>query len=224
MIAWGIVIAVLIVIALLRFGVSVEYSKQGVLIEVLAGPFRVKVYPLKEKPEDEEKKRRKEAKKRAKEERKKAKAKDKPPFKLPGGLSSLLDMVSPLVEMLSRVKRRILIKKLMLHLTVAGDDAAKTAVMYGGVNAALGELAPLLDNNFRVKKRDFRVDVDFLETEQKIYVNAAISLAVWEAFYIAFALFPILKIFLKRDPAKKVAKDDAKKDGKEVEENGKTSD
>jgi len=223
MIAWGIVILAILIIALLRFGVAVEYSAEGTAVSILAGPFTIKVYPTKEKPGDAEKKAKKEAKKKEQKKRKKEKAKDKPPIKMPGGLKSFLDMVPPLKNMLGRVKRRLLIKRLTVYLTVAGTDASQTAITYGAANAAFGLITPLLDNHFRVKKRDFRVNADFMESEQKIYVNAAISLAVWETFYIIFALLPVLKIFLKRRPAAK-EKDKPKKDGKEVKENGKTSD
>jgi len=209
MIALGIIIAVLVLIALLRFGVSVEYSSEGVIAFVHVGPFSIKAYPVEKDsdPDKESKKERKKAEKKAKKE-KKTKEKEKPPFKMPGGIRGFLDMIPPLISMLERIKRRLLIKNLTVHLTAAGEDASKTAMTYGGANAAFGILTPLLENNFRVKHCDFQVNFDFMETEQKIYVNAALSLAVWEAFYIVFALFPILKIFLKRRPAEKDLKKD----------------
>jgi len=220
MIALGIVIAVLLLIALLRFGVSVEYSSEGVTAFIHAGPFGMKIYPVEKDPDKEIIKERKKAEKKAKKEEK---TKDKPPFKVPGGLRSFLDMIPPLVNMLGRIKRRLLIKNLTVRLTAAGEDASKTAMTYGAASVAFGMLTPLLENNFRVKHRDFQVNVDFLETEQKIYVNAAFSLAVWESLYIVFALFPILKIFFKRRPTEKDSKKELKKDGKEEKENGKTS-
>ena len=243
MLALLIIIIVLFIIALLRFGVDVEYSSEGVTVKILAGPFSLTVFPQKEDtPEQAEKKAHKKALKKSKKEAKKIKAKEKPPFKMPGGIKGFLDMIPPIKNMMRRVKRRIRINNLTIYYTVAGSDASKTAMTYGAVNAALGTLSPLLDDHFRVKHRDFRTSVDFISAEQKIYVNAAISLAVWESVYIAFALFPILKIFLRRNPAKKDAakktKKDASKnaskdvkdsddvniiDGKEDVENGKTS-
>jgi len=220
MIALGIIFAILLIIALLRFGVSVEYSSEGVTAFFHAGPFGMKIYPVEKDPTKEEKNKRKKAEKKAKKEEK---VKDKPPFKMPGGLKGLLDMIPPLINMLGRFKRRLLIKNLTLHLTAAGDDAYKTAMTYGAASAGFGVLTPLLENNFRIKKRDFQVDVDFLSTEQKIYVKAAFSFAVWELFYITAALFPILKILFKRKPAEKTTKNDLDEDRKEGKDNGKTS-
>jgi len=240
MLALLIVILALLIIALLRFGIWVEYSSEGVIAKVYVGPIYVTIYPEKEDtPEQAEKKEQKKALKKAKKEAKKEKDKDKPPFKMPGGLKGFLALIPPIKNMLGRIKRRILIKELTIHFVAAGSDAYKTAMTYGAANAALGTLSPLLDKHFRIKHRDFSTDVDFISTEQKIYVNAAISLAVWEAVYIVLALFPIVKIFLKRNPkgAKGAVEDavvdkDKKEDtnndnaiidGKEDSENGKTS-
>jgi hypothetical protein len=46
----------------------------------------------------------------------------------------------------------------------------------------------LLENHFRIKKRDFRASVSFDKTEPYIYARARLSLAVWEAVYVAWAL------------------------------------
>jgi len=214
MTAWAIVIAVLIIIALLRFGVRVEYSAEGVLIKLIAGPFSIKVYPTEQDEEKEERKRKKKAEKKA---LKQAKKKDKPVKKKPGmGVRDFLDMIPYLGNMLSRIKRRLLISELTIHFTAAGEDAAKIAMTYGMANAVIGELTPILENNFRIRRRDIQFNTDFISQEQTLYVNAAISLAVWEALYIVFALFPVLKIVFRRK------KDGT--DGKEENENGKAPD
>jgi len=216
MITLGIILLFFFLIALLRFGVNVEYSHESIRLKLLVGPFSINAYPVKEKPGDKEKKEKKKAKKKEKDE------KEKPPFKMPGGLKGFLEMIAPVKNMLRRLKRRILVKKIIIHLTLAGTDASKTAMMYGGANVVFGLITPILENNFRVKKRDFTTNVDFLNTEQKIYLNMTISLAVWESMYIVFALFPILKILLKRQPDDKKQKaggyrdkNDTKIDGKD---------
>ncbi|MCL2392199.1 MAG: DUF2953 domain-containing protein [Oscillospiraceae bacterium] len=201
MIALAIVIAALLLIALLRFGVFLEYGSEGVIVKLLVGPLVLKVFPSKEKPDEKERK----ARKKAKKELKKEKDKDKQKKQLPGGLQTFLDMIPPLINMLSRIKRRLLINNLTVHFVVAGTDASKTAMTYGVVNAALGSLASFLDNNFRVKHRDFHVDVDFLSEQQTVYARASFSLAVWESLYIVFALFPIIKIFFKPQKTPKAA-------------------
>ncbi|MCL2365691.1 MAG: DUF2953 domain-containing protein [Oscillospiraceae bacterium] len=195
-----IIIAILLIIALLRFGVHVEYSSEGVVVKIFAGIFSFRVYPQKEDtPEQAQKNARKKAKKEAASQKKK----DKPPFKMPGGLKGFLDLIPPLRNMLRRVKRRILIKELTVYCTFAGTDASQTAITYGMANAVMGTLAPVLDHHFRIRHRDFQTGVDFTSSERKIYVSAAISLAVWESIYIIVALLPMLRIFFKRDKTQK---------------------
>ncbi|MCL2226959.1 MAG: DUF2953 domain-containing protein [Oscillospiraceae bacterium] len=181
MIALGIIVAALLIIALIRFGVSVEYSSEGIVAFARAGFLRFKLFP--------------QDKKRVK--------KDKPEKKFGGSVSNFFEMVPPIRSTLSRIRRRLLIKKLTIHFTSAGEDASKTAMAYGAANAAIGMLTPILENNFRIRRRNFSVSSDFLEQQQSIYVNAAFSLAVWEAVYIVFALFPLIKILFKSKPVKK---------------------
>jgi len=78
MIALIVVLLILLLIALLRFGVAVEYNDEGFNATASIGPLRIKVYPKKPKSEKE----RKEAKKRRKDKRKRRK-KRKQPLKSP---------------------------------------------------------------------------------------------------------------------------------------------
>lgn len=221
MMTLAIVISVLIVIALLRFGVSVEYSSEGVIIKLRAGPFSIQIFPTKENPYKERKKTEKKA---LRDTRKKTKPKKEPVKKKPGMLSVVLDTLPLIKNMLDRVKRRLLIKKLIIHFTAAGDDPSKTAMIYGTASAVFGTLTPILENNFRIKRRDFQTNVDFINQEQKIYIYAIFSLAVWETLYIVFALFPIIRILGRRKPVVPATSvSNVSKDRKENEEHGKTS-
>ena len=49
-------------------------------------------------------------------------------------------------------------------------------------------ILPLIENNFNIKKRDLRASVNFEAAEPYIYVKAILSLAVWEAVYVAFGV------------------------------------
>ena len=196
MITAAVILAIIILFLLLRFGVSAEYGADGFTVSAKAGPLMILLYPRKEKPGAAEKK----ALRKARKAEKTGEIKEKPKTKMPGGLQTYLDMLPPVKDMLGRIRRRLLIKKLTIHYTAAGSDAATTALTFGGANAVFGALAPLLENSFRVKRRDFRAAADFTGTEQKIYLHAAISIAVWELFYVVFALYPIIAGFLKPKP------------------------
>jgi len=196
MLALAIVIAVLILLAFLRFGASAEYGADGFLVAARVGPFSFTVFPVKEEaPEKAEKKALKRARKKTKV---REKAKEKPARKMaPGALTHFLDMIPPVMKTLGRVKRRLLIKKLTIHYTAGGDDPVTTAMAYGAANAVFGAIVPALENNFRIRKRDLRAFADFQSVEQKIYVSAAFSIAVWEAVYIAAAMLPVIRSVLK---------------------------
>ena len=176
----AIILAVLVILALMRFGVSAEYGEDGFLLTARAGFIKIRVFPRKEKP----KKVRKPAKTAEKAQKKPEKKKK------PGRLKPLQDMLPSIKTALSRLRRRILIKNLVIYYTAAGTDPVKTAMSFGGASAVFGTVTAGLERSFRIKRRDLRAFADFETDEPGIYVNAAISLAVWEAVYILIAIVP----------------------------------
>jgi len=190
MTALAIILAVIVFFMLLRFGVAAEYGDEGLYVTAIIGPFRLRIFPKKEKPGADERKARRKARKQ--EKPKKKKKKEEPKKQMPGDLRTYLDLLPPIKNMLGRIRRRLLIKRLAIYYSAAGTDAATTALIFGAANAVLGAMAPILDNSFRIKRRDFRTNADFTSAGQKIYVHAAISMAVWESVYVVFALLPIL--------------------------------
>ena len=198
MIAVLIIISIILLIALLRFGVAIEYSEAGFKAWIRVGFFSFLIFPTKEvKP------------------KKPKKTKKEPKNMMPGSLNEFLDMLPPIKKMLSRIKRKLLIRRLKIHYTVAGNDPSSVAMMYGAANAGLNLLIPVFENNFKIKHRDIQVSADFETSTQKIYVYLALSIAVWEVIYIASALLPIL--------FKSTPKRSGVNQRKEVKENGQTT-
>jgi len=188
MLATGIVLGVLLILAMLRFGASVEYCEDGFNVTARAGPIRYCVYPRKPKPKREKKPKEKKAHK-VKEK------KEEPVTEKPGTLETVRGVLADAVKTLGRLRRRLLISNLRIWYIAAGDDPSKTAISFGRACAAYGGLLPILENNFRIKHRDLRASVDFDLEEPGVYVYAVISLAVWEAVYIVASMIPlILKI------------------------------
>jgi len=208
--ALAITISILILIAVLRFGVIIEYSEAGFLmwVKVAFLKFRIADKDKKQKP-------------------KKEKAKDKKSdigkqIK-PGSLREFLDILKAVSNVLDRLRRRLLIKQLTIYYVSAGEDAANTAIMYGAAHAVYNTVIPLLESRFRIKHKDLRAAVDFNTSEQKIYLKIAISIAVWEVFYIVSALFPIIAGIFKKTSKTAVGNQDIVK-RKEGQDNGKSSD
>jgi len=185
MTVFAIISAVLIILAFLRLGVNVEYSADGLLVEARAGLFTISLYPKEEKPD----KLRKKALRAARKARKK---KELPVEKKPGSLRSFLDMLPYIRNMLDRIRRRLLINRLTINYIAASENPAVTALSFGVANAAYGAIEMLLERNFRIKRSNITTSADFEATRQNIYIYAAVSLAVWEAVYIAFALLPLI--------------------------------
>lgn len=59
------------------------------------------------------------------------------------------------------LRPKLRIKRLVLKLHLAGDEPASLAMEYGGAWAAIGNLLPLLEEAFTLKKRQLDVDCDF---------------------------------------------------------------
>jgi len=209
MTAIAIILAVVLLIALLRFGVAVEYGEDGFRAVARLGPLRIRLFPGKKRPAKEQKKEIRKAKK----EKAAGKAKAE---KKPGRFTEFRKILDPAKTVLDRLRRKLLIKRLTIRYVAAGDDPVKTAMTFGRLNAAYGIISPLFDKYFRIKRRDFHTSADFEREESYIYIYAIISIAVWEAVYIVFALLPLItgssRIAIKTD----VRKDETK--------NGQTAD
>ena len=219
MIVFAIIIAVLFAFAMLRFGVKIEYSDTGLFVAAKVGPISKRIVPL---PDKRLKKKKKKAKIKAKTKSAKQKeiitqsdekkrklieksAKDKK--KLPGDFEKFLEIFKAAKSSLRRFRRRLLIKQITLHYEAAGGDPSKTAMAFGAANAFFGVITPVLENNFRIRKRSFTSGADFESEKQKVYLKAILSIALWELIYTALTMLPLLKIVIQK------RKDD-KADGK----------
>jgi len=215
MLALAITISVILIIALLRFGVIIEYGDAGFRLWVKAGFLKFELLS------DDKKKK---SKKKKKKPKKDINLKEM----MPGSLNEFMSMLMTVQNSLGRLKRRLLIKQLTVYFTSAGEDPSTTALVFGAANAAIGTIVPQIRNNFRIRKLDLRTWFDFCSAEQKIYAKIIISIAVWEVFYILFALLPLVTSMFKRKTPKNsenINQDKInQKDRKDGEDNGKSSD
>jgi len=207
MLALAITLSVIILIALLRLGVIIEYNEAGFQVWVRIGFIKRLVAGEGVK---------KKAGKKQKEKKSSLNIK-------PGTLSVFTEMIKAVLNALKRLKRKLLIKELTLYYTSAGEDPAYTALQFGAANAVYGTIIPGLKRNFRIKRIDLKAWFDFFEKEQKIYAKIAVSIAVWEIIYVICALFPIISSIFKAQKGKEVKgpQNNVRKDG---QENGKSPD
>ena len=179
----GAIVAVLVLISLIRVGGTVEYSRSGTLVHLRAGPLRIQVYPPKPKKKSGEKK-----PKRAKKKNPKPQKEEQPEPKLGGQLDTLKAMLPLVADAAGQLRRKVRVDKLLLDVTAAAPDPAMAALSFGGVNAAIGMIWPLLENNFNIGDRRIRIKVDFNLTEPEAYLYASISLRVGQAVALALRL------------------------------------
>lgn len=205
-----IILAVFWLLGRIRLGGWVQYDEDGLLVKVLAGPLKIAVFPQKVLSEEEKAKKKAKAEKaRVKEEKKKAKAEarrarkeekwrkkhpgEEPPQpeKRGGALPPVLDLLPLAAEAAGGLKKRIRIDELTVHLTWAAGDAAEAALGFGRANAVMGMIWPLLENNFKVKKHDLGVRVDFNETSPAIMCRAALTMRLGQL--VSFGLRLLFK-------------------------------
>ena len=172
---WKVLLVLATVVFLLsrvRLGGIAEYKGEVFYLRVLAGPFRIKIFPRpaeksgrkKEKPKKTEGKSKSDTEKRQ----------SKPKMKLP----PIGDLVHLALEVLGQLKRKIRLDDLTLHLTWASEDPAETAIGFGKAQATLGMIWPLIANNFDVKKHDLGVSVDFERTRPDICARGVLTMTV----------------------------------------------
>lgn len=170
---WLIALGVLALIAIIPVGASVFYDDDGFRAWIIAGPVRIPVFPTKKKEKPEKPKappKKKVAKPAAK--------KPEPKKKKGGSIHDFLPIVDKVLDFLSAFRRKLRVTNLELKLILAGGDPSDLAVNYGRGWAALGNLMPLLENVFVIKKRNLEVECDFLEDKTTIIARMDISITI----------------------------------------------
>jgi hypothetical protein len=202
---WLIAFIILFLLAILPLGASIKYNSEGPLVRIIAGPIRFTVFPMKKKEKKEKKpKEKKQKKEKPKKESKKSKDKPKEEKKEKGG--SILDFL-PLVQvgldLLDDFRWKLRLNRLELKLIMAADDPADLGLNYGRAWAAVGNLVPMLERSFVIKKKDIEVECDFTTTETLIVARLDITITLGRMIALAVVngirgLREFLKIMKKR--------------------------
>ena len=180
MMGWLIAFMIVFLLAILPLGASVKYNSDGPLVRIIAGPIRFKVFPVKKKEKKEKKpKEKKQKKEKPKTDGQQTMEKSKEEKKEKGG--SLLDFL-PLVrvglDLLNDFRWKLRLNRLELKLIMAGDDPADLGMNYGKAWAAVGNLVPMLERNFVIKKKDIEVECDFTTSETLIVARLDITITL----------------------------------------------
>ena len=194
---WLIALGVLTLIAILPIGVSALYNEDGPRVSVIAGPFRLLVFPQKKKEKkDKPEKKEKKAKKTSS---KKTEVKPKEKKKKKGGtIDDFLPIVDAVLDFVAAFGRRLRVNNLQMKLILAGGDPSDLAVNYGRGWAVLGNLLPLLERAFVIKKRDLEVECDFLADKTAVVAQLDLTITIGRIFSLLIIRgIPIVRELLK---------------------------
>ena len=185
-----ITLGILVLLAVLPLGVSVNYDSDGPLVKIIAGPIRLTVFPRRSKqkkePKKEEKKPDPEQAKKAAEEAALPKppqppkpVKEKKPKEKKGGsLTDFIPFVKLGLNFLGDFRRKLRLNNLELKLVLASTDPCDLAVNYGKTWAAVGNLMPALERWFVIKKRNVEVECDFTASQTLVTARLDISITL----------------------------------------------
>lgn len=188
---WLIALGILLALGCLPLGINGIYEASGPIANLLIGPVKIALYPR------EKKKKEKPAKKE--EPEKTAKSEETAPAQKKGGsFADFLPLVKVATDFLGDFRRKLRIKRLEMHLCMAGGDPCDLGINYGRAWAAVGNLMPQLERLFVIKKRDIQVQCDFTESKTTIYVRADITITLGRLFGLVFRYgWRALKEYLK---------------------------
>ena len=166
---WLIFLAILIGLGCLPLGVRLRYDEDGPLAAVLLGRLPIVLYPvpgwLKKLTSREKKPGENKPKEEKPKKGKPQKAAENPQG---GSWKKFLPLVQLGLHFLGDFRRKLRVNRLVLRLTLAGDDPCDLAVNYGRAWAAVGNLLAALKRAFVIQKRDVEVQCDFLGEETKV--------------------------------------------------------
>lgn len=214
MMGWLITLLILTILAILPLGVSIVYDEDGALVRVIAGPVKIKVFPL---PKKEKKpKKDKQPKKTANTPEKKPAAqtqskssgasgkKNAEEKKKKGGpITDFLPLVKVLLKFLDGFRRKLRLNVLELKLIMAADDPCDLAVNYGRAWAAVGNLMPQLERIFVIQKRNIEVECDFTADKTLVIARLDLTITLGRILGLVFvligrAIVELIKIVMKR--------------------------
>ena len=197
-----ILLALILLIFFVPYGVDASYADDVLRMRIKAGPFRFTILPKKPLTEKQQAKKKKKQEKKAakkaeakKKKEEKAKAAEGKPkeetIKVKRKKEFDLEFVIALVKMgvhaIRRFFRSFSIDYLKAHYTVAGPDPYAAAMQYGYLCAAAEEIPALAGNAIRLKRSDFAFGCDFTVDKAIIDARLILSLQLYKIVHLAVA-------------------------------------
>lgn len=105
------------------------------------------------------------------------------------GIKFCFSLIKAVISKIVWVIRKIKFKNFYLNISVASEDAAKTAVIYGTVCAAVYPVITLIDQNTDLHVKKVNIYTDFDKLSPEIEVSVSIKTRLIYAVIAAVTLF-----------------------------------
>lgn len=113
-------------------------------------------------------------------------------------LDMIMDYVRTASPPVKRLFKKIRVRDLYIDYVVGTDDAAKTAIKYGTICAAIYPIIEWLTTYFSVQAREVKIDADFSHETDNVFAYCVVKLRLGTAFFCAiWFLIKFSKVYLK---------------------------
>lgn len=193
MTGWLIALGILVLLAVLPVGVCLIYNEEGLVLSLLLGAVKIKLFPKASSEKKKEKSKKEKKQKKAASKGKKGKKK-----RSGGKVTDFLPLVDIGLQFLGSFRRKLRVRRLEMRYVMAGGDPCDLALSYGKAWTAVGNLMPLLERVFVIRKRNIQVQCDFAADSAEISARLDITITVGRVVGIAVKYgFKAIREFLK---------------------------
>lgn len=113
-------------------------------------------------------------------------------------LEMIMDYVRTAAPPVKRLFKKIRVRDLYIDYVVGTDDAAKTAIKYGTICAAVYPIIEWLTTYFSVQAREVKIEADFSRESDNVFAYCVVKLRLGTALFCAiWFLIKFAKTYLK---------------------------
>lgn len=193
--------AVMLALLMVRTGVEAVGVNGEVSVELRYGAFRIPIWPLRHRQEEEgmPPPSRKKAKRKKKRKRKKYR------YSLNRDALDIWEIADLVLRLLDELTGTLRISRLRVRVLIGTDDAAKTGIVLGTSAALTGMIVPFLENTFDMREYHVDVNADFEADHTEWAFTVFCSLrplrVLWCLLRHGRELFRLYKRLIKKEEA-----------------------
>lgn len=186
MMGWLMTLVVIAALAFIPIGIRGVFNDKGACVQLLAGPLKITLYPSS----------RENAKKKSSSNDKFASRK-RQTGESGGKVTDFLPLLQIVLDLLGELRRKIRVSHLDMKLILGSNDPCALSINYGRAWAVLGNMMPLLDNIFVIKKRNLEVECDYTADETRILARVDVIITVGRFLCLAvrYGIRAVLEYF-----------------------------